>query len=168
VRFHPDAAGTPEYQEVCRIFHLKPGLKKYLITQDTVEPFGENLPPEGLDKFDLDPRSLLQALFYLCHAVCVPPEHVAKGIVVQATYPDGEAYDYGPIFEGLFKVCSVKSCFPPKNAFVAVKYLDYWFYIDNADTDSKTTLALVLAMSQLELGAKTGQAPVLTLPVGGR
>ena len=108
LRFHKDALGTPEYEEFCRIFHLKLGLTRYPITVGVVDPHKENIPPEGLDKIDFDTRSLAQVLFYLCHAVCVPPSHIAKGYVVLATLPDGTPYNYDPLFEGLFKVCSAK------------------------------------------------------------
>ena len=46
--------------------------------------------------------------------------------------------------------------------------MGYWFYIDEADTDSKSTLSLLLEMSQFELSGRVGQTPVLTIPVGGR
>jgi hypothetical protein len=47
-------------------------------------------------------------------------------------------------------------------------YLDYWYYIDERDHDSRATFALVLHMSRLEVGQAPGGAPVLTLPVGSR
>ena len=57
---------------------------------------------------------------------------------------------------------------PPPAAHVAVCYLGYWFYIDERDRDTKATYSLLLELSRLELGAKTGTAPLLTLPLAGR
>ena len=53
-------------------------------------------------------------------------------------------------------------------ASVAVRYRDVWFYIDDRDRDTKATFALLVELSRLELGAKVGTAPLLTLPLGGR
>ena len=51
---------------------------------------------------------------------------------------------------------------------MAVCHLGYWYYIDEADQDTKATFSLLLQLSRLELAGKTGQGPMLTLPLGGR
>jgi hypothetical protein len=51
---------------------------------------------------------------------------------------------------------------------VAVCYLDHWYYLDERDHDSRSTFALVLHMSRIEVGQTAGGAPVLTLPIGAR
>jgi hypothetical protein len=54
----------------------------------------------------------------------------------------------------------------PERAFVAIKYGDFWFYIDDNKFDSKdafSSLAGILCMS--ETGAPKEQTPILTLPV---
>jgi hypothetical protein len=49
-----------------------------------------------------------------------------------------------------------------------VKYRGYWYYIDDADQASKTTLALMIQLSRLDFTRRqrTGGGPFLTLPVG--
>ena len=56
---------------------------------------------------------------------------------------------------------------PPPEAYVAVKYRGYWYFIDDRDQASKTTFALVLQLSRIDFAAQepTG-GPFLTLPVG--
>jgi hypothetical protein len=60
---------------------------------------------------------------------------------------------------------TVKQHWRPACAFVAVRYREYWFYIDDRDADSKATFALLLTMTRINLiGTKKG-GPTLTLPV---
>jgi hypothetical protein len=54
----------------------------------------------------------------------------------------------------------------PKNAFAAVRYQGYWFYIEQADIDSKITLGLIMALFRVLAPTGGGAAPVLTLPTG--
>jgi hypothetical protein len=54
----------------------------------------------------------------------------------------------------------------PKCAFVAVRYRDYWYYIDDRDQTSKSTFALVTQLNRLDFGRDAPGAPFLTLPVG--
>jgi len=64
-------------------------------------------------------------------------------------------------------VHSIKQHLPPKDAYVAVKYRDHWFYIDDRDGASKITFSLMLTMSRVNLlGTRRTGAPVPTLPVG--
>jgi hypothetical protein len=49
---------------------------------------------------------------------------------------------------------------------VAVKYRDYWYYIDDRDQESKATFALVLQLSRLDFARQQPAIPFLTLPVG--
>jgi hypothetical protein len=67
---------------------------------------------------------------------------------------------------GLLTVQSAKQHCRPKGAYVAVKYRDHWFSIDDHDGDSKITFSLVLMMTRVNLlGVRKG-GPTLTLPVG--
>ena len=55
---------------------------------------------------------------------------------------------------------------------MAVRYRDYWFYIDDRDSISKSTFNLMLQFTRIDLGYPAGAArsqqpaPVLTLPLG--
>ena len=46
-------------------------------------------------------------------------------------------------------------------------YRGYWFYIDNADLESKTTFGLLVQLFNLETAGVPTNAPLLTLPAGG-
>jgi hypothetical protein len=49
---------------------------------------------------------------------------------------------------------------------VAVHYDGYWYFIDERDRESKSTFALLLEVSRLELQPTESRAPLLTLPIG--
>jgi hypothetical protein len=52
----------------------------------------------------------------------------------------------------------------PANAFVAVQYRDYWYYIDENDDRSREVLQLMHAIFALQAGDLPKNVPVLTVP----
>jgi len=54
----------------------------------------------------------------------------------------------------------------PKQSFAAVKYEDYWYWIENSDMPSKRVFTLMLFITTLTNQAKSGNQPVLTIPTG--
>jgi hypothetical protein len=147
---------------------LKPGQLSYEVVVGTRESFDE----EGAGKresttININPRSVVQAMYYLSHGIELPPEHVACGLVKTPVAADGSAFDWQELFGGLFTVHSVKQLRRPACAFIAVKYRDRWFYIDDRDAETKSTFALVLTMSRVNPTPAKKGGPVLTLPVSG-
>jgi hypothetical protein len=59
---------------------------------------------------------------------------------------EGRPIDGRELTRGLFEVhvCKGPKHKPPASAYVAVRYRSYWYYIDDADQASKTTLALMV------------------------
>jgi hypothetical protein len=54
----------------------------------------------------------------------------------------------------------------PADAFVAVAYHDYWFWIDDRDFPSKGMFSfLMFIFTLVETGGKEG-APIVTIPAG--
>src|SRR5262245_41005396 len=131
LRFHPDAAATPEYQEFVRTFRLKPGRLRFDVDANKLDPFPVNYPAEGVEVLDLETRSLLQVLYFISHGVEIPPEHIVKGLVTVTVGADGEVFDWQRVVGGLFRVnwaCGKKR---PEGAAVAIQYGGYWFWIDS-------------------------------------
>ena len=164
----PRAVDSPEMVEAARAFRLKRGLARYAITQEALSPFPETFPPEGVTSFDVETRSLLQALYYVSHGIDIPAEHMAAGLVTVTRYPTGEPFDWSSLTEGLFRVRSVKGPDAPATAHVAVPYRGYWFYVEDTDQDTKATFSFLMELSRLQLAGKPGERPVLTLPISGR
>jgi hypothetical protein len=69
------------------------------------------------------------------------------------------------VTRGLFEVHAYKGHKPPPNAYVAVRYRGYWYYIDDRDLASKEVFFLMLKMSRLDFNQQLSEKPVLTLPV---
>ena len=151
----------------CTAFRLDPSLRTFELTTDGVDPFLIGTPVTGLDKLDLETRSLLQVLFFVSHGVDVPAEHLTSCLAPTTMDPSGQAFDWRQVMQGLFQVRHLKSRKPPTCAQVAIKYQDYWFYIDERDRDTKSTFCLLLEVSRLELNNPSNTAPLLTLPLGG-
>jgi hypothetical protein len=110
--------------------------------------------------------SVAARLFYMCHAISVPPEHVEEGLVTVTRNPDGTPFDWGMVTGDLIQVCVAKH--KPKRAAVPVQYHHYWYYIDDADIASKTTLALFRELMRLQKGGAPSEHRVHTLPISGR
>ncbi len=167
LHLHPDEREGEDWREVCRVFRLEPGQKKYELEVTKLTPWPKEYPEKGVRVIDLETRSLLQVLFFVSHGVEVPPEHLASGVARATLGPGGEVFDYGPMMKGLFKVRWSAGKKRPCDAAVAVPYQGGWFYLAEGDHDSRATFAFLLYLSRMELGSKQG-GPVLTLPVGGR
>ena len=169
LRIDEAAKGDPDFLAVCRAFRLDSTKTSFEFTTAKLDPFLKDTPKAGLDKLDLETRSLLQVLFFVANGVTVPPPHAASGVAPLTAGPDGRAFEWEQVLGGLFKVCWADGKKPPPTAHVAVRHKGYWFYIDERDRDTKATFALLVELSRLQLSAdKGGAAPVLTLPVGGR
>jgi len=168
LRIDPQALDSPEVQDFVRVFHLKPGLAQYDITEEALNPFPSTYPAEGVTGLDLETRSLLQALYYVCHGVDIPPEHAKRKLVTVTVDSHGQPFDWGLIMRSFFRVhwAKTKGNEPPPEAHVAVQYKDYWFYIDDTDQETKATFSLLMELARLELAGKPGPGPQLTLPVG--
>lgn len=168
MRFDDAVAGTPEFEEFCNAFHLDPRLRTFDLTVDTLDPFLVDTPQRGLNGLDLETRSLLQVLFFLANGVEVPPDLTVKGVAPNTIGEDGRDFEWDEVLGGLFHVCSSSTAPAEDCASVAVYYRGYWYYIDARDRDSKATFNLLMEVSRLEVGARTGAGPMLTLPIGGR
>jgi len=164
----PRAADSPEMREVARAFRLKAGLTKFPLTQEVLSPFPATYPSEGVTGIDLETRSLLQALYYVSHGIDIPAEHVQRGLATITRDASGQPFDWRLVLDGLFRVYSVKGDSRPPNVHVAVPYKGHWFYINEADNDTKSTFSLLMELSRLEVLGKSPAGPLLTLPVGGR
>jgi hypothetical protein len=160
----PAVVDSPSAREFTDAFGLKRGLEKYDITVEALEPFAR-AGSAGFTVIDLETRSLLQAMYFVSHGVEIPPEHRASGLARMSIMPSGEVFDWQQVTSGLFRVRWSKDKAPPADAHVAVYYRGYWFYIDATDHDTKATFSLLMELSRLDLQTKTGDRPLLTLPL---
>ncbi len=150
----------------CNAFKLNPNKRTFDLTSEKLDPFLKDMPTNGLDTLDLETRSLLQVLFFVSQGVEVPCEHLTSGIAPRTNGYGAEPFDWQQVLGGLFRVRSVLSKKRPPCAHIAVQYKGYWYYIDERDRDTKSTFALLIEVSRLELESTKAKAPLLTLPLG--
>jgi hypothetical protein len=163
------AENAPELLELEHILNLVPGQPQYdlvIKSAPDADPLLFPVPPKTT--MDIMLRSTAQVYFYMASGVEVPAEHLNCGLVPLAVDSEGHAFDSRQVTRGLFEVHTAKGLKPPSNAYVAIKYRGYWYYIDDRDQDSKMTLALMLGLTRLDFGKPLSAhvGPVLTLPAG--
>jgi hypothetical protein len=97
----------------------------------------------------------------------VPLEHLQCSLVNLPVDTAGRVFDARELTRGLFEIHVASGHKPPPYAYVAVRYRDYWYYIDDRDQTSKATFGMVLQLSRLDFKRlQLGVGPVLTLPAG--
>ena len=118
------------------------------------------LIPGGDDEVALLTRSMLQIMIQLATKIDVPPEHVAEGRTVPALATTESAEEDRKLMQVHY------SRERPADAFTAVKYRDYWYWVDDRDFRTKRTFAfLMILFSLTETGGKEG-LPLVTIPSG--
>lgn len=106
-------------------------------------------------------RSVLEVLINLSSLVEVPAEDVEEKRV-SATV--SEETSEGTPVPPLIRIHSSRE--KPSDAFLAIHYHNYWFWIDDRDLRSKSLFTfLYFLFSLTETGGKEG-APIVTIPIG--
>ncbi len=171
VALSPGAEKSPEITELAKAINLVPGQQSYelvLQSNGAVDPLKVPLPPDR--NIRVVPRSTAQVMMFLANGVEVPSEHYCAGLVIPMQDAAGQPFDPRVITQDLFQVHVCKGGHhPPEQAYLAIRYRDYWFYIDDRDTNSKSTFMLVYQLSRLDFARQQlggTNAPTLTLPVG--
>jgi len=110
-------------------------------------------------------RSISSVMYYLSQNVKIPEEHIKAGLVTVTKTRDGKGvFDWGETPAGsVFQVSFSEEY--PENAFIAVPYRNYWFYITDNDLQSKSTFMLLTQLFDLQAGQTQYTGPTLTLPV---
>lgn len=106
-------------------------------------------------------RSMLEILLELAGQVAVPDPDLADGRALRVPPPDPAS---GPHDLPLVNIHTGTE--PPPDAFVAVRYSQHGFWIDNRDFRSKAVFSFLLLLTALAQTGVTPQTPVLTVPAG--
>ena len=156
----PRALQYRETQELLQILRLTPGGTHYPL----VYPVARHALPGNGDSLAVETRSLLGMLYYLAQAVEVPDQDRHKGKVIVTRDDAGEPFDWNKVLGNSLMVRSQP--FKPAEAATAVRYRGMWFYIDDADLESKATFSILSQIFALQAGKSEAIIPVLTLPIG--
>jgi hypothetical protein len=106
-------------------------------------------------------RSALEVLVDLSSFITVPEAHVTERRVGPTAEP--EIGPTGPL-RPLIRVASGAEA--PADSFVAVRYRDHWFWIDDRDMASKRMFSFIMFIFTLVEPGSKEPPPVLTIPTG--
>ncbi|NNK13598.1 MAG: hypothetical protein HKP52_05110, partial [Desulfofustis sp.] len=106
-------------------------------------------------------RSMFDIIAELSQFVHIPEQHVRENRASPGVIDKASSYE-----EVRSRVFVKSDQNKPEDSFLAVKYRDYWFYIEDTDYRSKRMFSFLLFLLSLAEGGGEGLAPVLTLPTG--
>lgn len=116
------------------------------------------------DEIVMTGRSLLGALFFLSHNVDPPEAHKSGGLVTIVKGTGQGSVGWKEVSGDILRISSAES--RPPSAFVAIRYRNTWFYINDADLNSKATFNLLTYLLSLQSAGQEGIDAMLTVPVG--
>ncbi len=168
IRIRPADLDAPDVQQLVAMLRLRPGQNTYNWRDEQLGDDSERevvtLPnPLGGETIKIHMRSVLQVMSFLSKGVCVPEEHVLNGIAPMTPGIDRAFHDWSDVTAGLMRIRSQKH--RPRETEVAIHYRGYWFYIDSSDTISRSTLALLELLLEIQETDRKTQSPLLTLPL---
>lgn len=136
----------PELLAVSSALNIKPNHPFYEI---------DGKGKSHLNGLNLTTRSVLGVMAYLSKAVSVPEDHAELLDGTMAANPALQQYMNIKVSRTL-----------EEGMYLAVKYRNHWYYIQDDDLESKRTLGLLTSLIRLTISAGGAQTvPVLTLPV---
>ncbi|NMZ80314.1 MULTISPECIES: hypothetical protein [Pseudomonas] len=138
-------------RKVRELLHLSPdaselNLKFGMVQQDDTEVV-------------LLTRSMSEIFVELAATIEVPPAHVQEG---RANPAPAAPEHPSPWDEPLVRIHSSRE--RPIDAYAAVRYRDYWFWIDDRDMKSKSEFLFILVLFSLAETGVAPQTPVITVP----
>jgi hypothetical protein len=136
--------------EIRRLLKLPPDPQKFVLTYS---------PTRGTEnELAVNSRSMLQIMQAFASHVDVPPAHLKE----HSAWPSLEnASASDTVQPGVRIHCSKEK---PSGAFAAVRYHDYWFWVDNGDLQSKRALTVVMFFFTLSDSSTNEKLPLITIP----
>ena len=135
--------------EVRRLLKLSPDTQKFTLTYS---------PARGAtNELSVNSRSMLQIMSAFAGYLDVPEAHLREHSAVPG-FPDsgpGSQANRVRIHSGKDK---------PADAFAAVHYRDYWFWIEDGDWQTKRALTAVMFFFTLAETGNAGKLPLVTIP----
>ncbi|MGH8863025.1 MAG: hypothetical protein ACREVZ_00010 [Burkholderiales bacterium] len=131
---------------------LEPGLAEINVTYGSV--------PTNTREIAMMTRSMLEVMLELAAGIEVPPPHLKE----QRVLPMRAGEERGGEFKSLVHIRSGAEA--PKDAYAAIPYKGYWFWIDDRDLRSKRLFTFVMILFSLTESSPVQAAPLVTIPAG--
>ncbi len=145
---------TPEIAEkaaeIRRLLNLAPNPQKFVLTYSPVRG--------GDDELAVNSRSMLQIIQAFASRLDVPEAHLKD----HSAWPSLENASTAESRGQNVRIHSGKE--KPPAAFAAVRYREYWFWIDNGDLVSKRALTVVMFFFTLADTGSNEKLPLITIP----
>jgi hypothetical protein len=133
--------------EVRRLLKLAEDQQRFVLTYS---------PMRGVnDELAVNSRSLLQILQAFAGQVEIPEAHVHDKRATAGRDDDGAAQGIGRIRSGPKR---------PESAYVAIPYQGQWFWVENADWQTKRALSAVMFFFTLADTGNADKLPLITIP----
>ena len=107
---------------------------------------------ESKNHITVQTHSILEMLSNISWYIDVPEEHLAEGRTLSTFRPDDP---------DLIHV--LVSSERPRDAFIAIDYRGYWYYIDDRDVKSKNTFAVMQILMSMASNAAGGVGPLISI-----
>ncbi len=146
-------------QELLSILNLKQTNESSITIK-----LNNNFIQSSSNEISVRTRSISSILFYLSQNIEIPETHINAGLVTITKNQKNQNFNWSQTPAGsVFRIKSSETY--PKNAFLAIPYRNYWFYLADNDLESKSTFMLLTQLFDLQAGQTKYSGPTLTLPV---
>ncbi|HEY7120895.1 MAG TPA: hypothetical protein VH475_30200 [Tepidisphaeraceae bacterium] len=137
--------------EIRRLLRLPADRQRFVLTYSPMRGTSD-------DELAVNSRSMLQIMQAFASYVDVPETHLKE----RSAWPSGEQAPSGEIRHQGVQIHSGKD--KPTGTFAAVRYRDYWFWVDNDDLQTKRALTVVVFFFTLSEGGGNERLPLITIP----
>ena len=136
-------------QRVRKLLGLGEGVSEFEITY--------GLAPRNPNEVAMLTRSMMEIMLQLGFGIDLPAAHATGGRALPGQRLPGDAQA-----EPLVRIRSGTE--PPADAYAAVPYRGYWYWIDDTDIASKRIFTFLMILFSLAETGQTTAAPVVTVP----
>lgn len=134
--------------ELKHLLDIEPNINQYIVVFD--------VRPTSKAEIGVISRGMMQIMIEYAADIEVPEGDVEEGRVMSTTGNDTFPTPLIKVYHGNAK---------PNNAHAAVYYRERWYWVDDRDIYSKTTLQFLMVLFSLtERGVSGNLAPVITVP----
>ncbi len=151
-----EGRNTPLAQQLFLDLRLDPEASVYRLT--TAASGGRG------DTIAIITRPLTAAMFFLSQGIEIPQSHLENGVAAVTRDDQNILFDWSEVLGSLMRIRSSEGSLP-STAFVAVRFRNAWYYIDDRDIESRTTFSFVHLLFTLQSGELPRSDVILTLPV---
>ena len=136
--------------EIRRLLRMSPDAQRFVLSYS---------PTRGTEsEFAVNSRSMLQIMQAFASRVEVPEAHLKD----HSAWPALDTTSAGQGRERAARIYSGKQ--KPASAFAAVRYRDFWFWVDNGDLQTKRALTVVVFFFTLADTGSPEKLPLITIP----